>query len=136
MTILSTPEPPPEDAVPAQYMSDLIVAGEEPVFAEPWQAYAFALAVSLSRQGHFAWSEWTRLFGEERKASATRGDADNGTTYFRCWLTTLERIVVEKNLSDSGALAELKNAWADAYRRTPHGQPVTLDPAATRELHP
>jgi len=101
--------------------------GEEPVFAEPWQAYAFALAVSLSRQGHFTWSEWAEVFGDERKASVLRGDADNGTTYFHCWLTALERMVIDRKLSDVGTLAELKNAWANAYRRTPHGQPVTLD---------
>ena len=29
-----------------------------PVFAEPWQAQAFAMAVRLSAQGHFTWPEW------------------------------------------------------------------------------
>jgi hypothetical protein len=29
-----------------------------PVFAEPWQAQAFALAVRLSEQGYFTWKEW------------------------------------------------------------------------------
>ena len=28
---------------------------EGPVFSEPWQAQAFALAVRLSEQGHFTW---------------------------------------------------------------------------------
>jgi hypothetical protein len=28
-----------------------------PVFAEPWEAQAFALAVKLSEQGHFSWKE-------------------------------------------------------------------------------
>ena len=133
---MNTPKPLAEGAPESRYLSDVVVRGEEPVFVEPWQAYAFALAVSLSRQGHFTWSEWTRLFGEERKASANRGDADNGTTYFHCWLTTLERIVVQRNFSNIGTLTDLKNAWAEAYRHTPHGQPVALDPAATRELHP
>ena len=32
---------------------------DEPVFAEPWEAQAFALAVSLSERGVFTWSEWT-----------------------------------------------------------------------------
>jgi len=31
---------------------------DEPVFAEPWQAQAFALAVKLSEQGLFTWKEW------------------------------------------------------------------------------
>jgi nitrile hydratase accessory protein len=100
--------------------------GAEPVFAQPWQACAFALAVSLSRQGHFTWSEWTRVFADERHASALRGEEDSGATYFLCWLAALERLVIDRKLSDAPTLAELKNAWADAYRRTPHGQPVEL----------
>jgi hypothetical protein len=35
-----------------------------PVFAEPWQAQAFALAVKLSEQGHFSWKEWAETLGE------------------------------------------------------------------------
>jgi hypothetical protein len=29
-----------------------------PVFAEPWKAQAFALAVRLSEERHFTWNEW------------------------------------------------------------------------------
>ena len=39
-----------------------------PVFAEPWQAQAFALAVKLSEQGHFTWKEWAAALAEELKA--------------------------------------------------------------------
>ena len=44
-----------------------------PVFAEPWQAQAFALAVKLSEQGHFTWKEWAAALAEELKAAADRG---------------------------------------------------------------
>jgi len=97
-----------------------------PVFREPWQASAFALAVSLSRHGHFTWPEWAKTLSEELRASAARGEPDDGSHYYHCWLTALERLVVEKRLSDVGTLLTQKEAWADAYRRTPHGQPVTL----------
>jgi hypothetical protein len=50
------------------------------VFAEPWQAQAFALAVRLCEQGHLTWKEW------------------------------------------AAALVARKEAWAEAFRRTPHGQ--------------
>ena len=36
-----------------------------PVFAEPWQAQAFAMAVELSRKGLFTWSEWAETLGAE-----------------------------------------------------------------------
>jgi nitrile hydratase accessory protein len=97
-----------------------------PAFAEPWQASAFALAVSLSHQGHFTWKEWAATLGEELKASAARGEPDDGSHYYHCWLAALERLVVAKGLSESAELHDCKQAWADAYRRTPHGKPVEL----------
>src|ERR1700674_1730316 len=38
-----------------------------PVFAEPWQAQAFALAVRLSEQGHYTWKEWADALAAELK---------------------------------------------------------------------
>jgi nitrile hydratase accessory protein len=98
-----------------------------PVFAEPWQAQAFALAVKLSEQGHFTWKEWATALAGELKAAAERGEPDDGTHYYEHWLATLERLVTAKGLIDSRALEERKEAWADAYRHTPHGKPVELD---------
>jgi nitrile hydratase accessory protein len=99
---------------------------EGPVFAEPWQAQAFALAVRLSEQGYFTWKEWGAVLADELKAAAARGEPDDGSHYYEHWLTALERLVVEKRLADSAALVERKEAWADAYRHTPHGKPVEL----------
>jgi nitrile hydratase accessory protein len=98
----------------------------DPVFAEPWQAQAFALAVKLSEQGHFAWKEFSEALAAELKAAEDRGEPDDGTHYYDHWLATLERLVTQKGLTDSTSLAERKHAWADAYRHTPHGQPVVL----------
>jgi len=97
-----------------------------PVFAEPWQAEAFALAVRLSAQGHFTWKEWATALADELKADAQPDRADDGSRYYHCWLTALERLVVAKRLTDAPALLARKEAWADAYRHTPHGEPVEL----------
>jgi nitrile hydratase accessory protein len=97
-----------------------------PVFAEPWQAQAFALAVKLSEQGHFTWKEWAAALAEEIKAASDRGESDDGSHYYHYWLTTLERLVAAKGLSGSAELLARKQAWADAYRHTPHGKPVEL----------
>jgi len=97
-----------------------------PVFAEPWQAQAFALAIKLSEQGHFTWKEWAAALAEELKSAADRGEPDDGSRYYEHWLATLERFVTNKGLSDSAALQQRKEAWADAYRHTPHGKPVEL----------
>lgn len=97
-----------------------------PVFAEPWQAQAFALAVKLSEAGHFTWKEWAAALADELKAAEARGEPDDGSHYYEHWLATLERLVMAKGLADESALRERKDAWADAYRHTPHGKPVEL----------
>jgi nitrile hydratase accessory protein len=98
-----------------------------PIFSEPWQAEAFALAVRLSEQGHFTWKEWASTLADELKATVSRGEPDDGSRYYHCWLTALERLVVSKRLSDPATLLERKNEWAEAYRRTPHGKAVELE---------
>ncbi|MCH7978685.1 MAG: nitrile hydratase accessory protein [Acidobacteria bacterium] len=100
-----------------------------PVFAEPWQAQAFALAVKLSEQGHFTWKEWAAALADELKAAADRGEPDDGSHYYEHWLAALERLVTEKGLTDPAALLKRKEAWAEAYRHTPHGKPVELSAA-------
>jgi nitrile hydratase accessory protein len=99
---------------------------EGPAFAEPWQAQAFAMAVKLSEQGHFTWKEWAAALAAELKAAADRGEPDDGLHYYEHWLTALERLVVEKGLSDPAELAARKEAWAEAYRGTLHGKLVEL----------
>jgi nitrile hydratase accessory protein len=97
-----------------------------PVFAEPWQAQAFAMAVRLSEQGHFTWKEWAAALADELKAAADRGEPDDGSRYYEYWLATLERLVTAKGLTDPAALLARKEAWAEAYRHTPHGKPIEL----------
>ncbi|MBZ5608324.1 MAG: nitrile hydratase accessory protein [Acidobacteriia bacterium] len=97
-----------------------------PVFAEPWQAQAFSLAVKLSEQGHFTWKEWAATLADELKSAAGRGEPDDGTRYYQHWLQALERLVAAKGLSNPQEMQVRKEAWADAYRHTPHGKPVEL----------
>ncbi len=106
-----------------------------PVFAEPWEAQAFALAVKLSAQGHFTWKEWAAALADELKAAANRGEPDDGSHYYHHWLAALERLVIAKRLTDGAALLERKEAWADAYRHTPHGKAVELAADTGRGEH-
>ena len=97
-----------------------------PVFAEPWQAQAIALAVKLSEQGHFTWKEWAAALANELNAARTRGEPDDGSHYYDHWLAALEHLVTAKGLADSATLVARKEAWANVYRSTPHGMPVKL----------
>lgn len=98
----------------------------EVVFAEPWEAQAFGIAVELSRRGHFTWKEWTAVLAEEIHKAGQSGHVDDGSRYYQYWLSALERLLIEKKMMDATALVDRKEAWADAYRHTPHGKPVEL----------
>ena len=106
-----------------------------PVFAEPWEAQAFAMAVRLSAQGHFTWKEWATALADELKAAADRGEPDDGTRYYHHWLAALERLVMAKGLTDSVSLLARKEAWAEAYRHTPHGKPIELSASSGEPDH-
>ena len=129
---MSQPEPkatvPAVDTERLDALPPLPRDEDGPVFAEPWQAQAFALAVKLSEEGHFTWKEWAAALADELKAAADRGEPDDGSQYYFHWVAALERLVSEKGLADGPELGDRKEAWADAYRRTPHGQPVSLHP--------
>jgi len=103
-----------------------------PVFRAPWEAEAFALAVSLQARGLFTWKEWAATLGDEIKKAQAAGDPDTGETYYQHWLATLERILTEKGVVESGVLARTRDAWQRACARTPHGTPIELRPADFR----
>jgi nitrile hydratase accessory protein len=102
-----------------------------PAFAEPWQARAFALAILASRQGCFTWSEWSRALALELQRAADAGAHPQAAdrSYFECWLRALQSLLVGKRMFARAELGERKRAWEDAYRRTPHGVPVSLPSA-------
>ena len=104
-------------------------AADRPVFAAPWQAQAFAIAVYLHERGLFTWPEWTATLAEEINRAQATGDPDLGDTYYRHWLTALERIVAAKGAADPAALERCRSAWAHAAARTPHGTPIVLEEA-------
>jgi nitrile hydratase accessory protein len=99
-----------------------------PVFHAPWEAEAFALALSLNTRGVFTWTEWAATLGDEIKKAQAAGDPDTGETYYHHWLAALERIVAAKGLADAHVLSRTRDAWQRACARTPHGTPIELHP--------
>ena len=97
-----------------------------PVFREPWEARAFAMALALHEAGLFTWKEWAETLGAQIKRAQAAGDPDTGETYYRHWLNALERLVAEKGVADAMTLARYQHAWDHAADRTPHGQPIEL----------
>ena len=99
---------------------------QHPVFAEPWEAHAFAIVVKLSEKGLFKWSDWTNALAEEIKEAKEQGNPDFGNTYYKFWLSALETILLEKNILKKSDLKSMMEQWRHAYLSTPHGNPVKL----------
>ena len=93
-----------------------------PIFAEPWEAQAFALAVRLNAVGALSWTEWAAALSRQ----LARHPDDDGSHYYAHWVAALESLTTERGLVSAPDLASRKDAWADGYRHTPHGKPVEL----------
>ena len=102
--------------------------GDGPVFREPWEAQAFAMALALHQRGLFTWNEWASTLADEIKRAQANGDPDTGETYYRHWLATLERLIAAKGVASSQTLNRYRDAWDHAADRTPHGSPIELRP--------
>jgi nitrile hydratase accessory protein len=98
----------------------------DPVFAEPWEAQAFALVVALHDRGHFSWSEWAQALGAHTRETGKAAD-------YAAWLTTLERLLAARDVVAPAILADRRAAFARVAAATPHGEPILLvnDPLAT-----
>ena len=76
------------------------------VFAEPWEAKAFAMVVTLAQAGHFSWAEWVECFSKEVTVAAAV-EAAGGTpkTYYAQWLDAAEKLLVGKGFTSAAQLA-------------------------------
>ena len=107
-------------------LPDIPCDAEGPVFREPWEAQAFAMALMLHERGVFTWNEWAETLGAEIKRAQAAGDPDTGETYYRHWLAALERLVAKKGVTTPDLLHRYRNAWDHAADLTPHGKPIVL----------
>jgi nitrile hydratase accessory protein len=98
-----------------------------PVFSAPWEAQAFAMTVTLHRQGVFTWPEWAEALAGAIRAAQAAGDPDDGSTYYRHWLAAIERLVAEKGITRREDLDSRRAAWERAAQATPHGAPILLE---------
>jgi nitrile hydratase accessory protein len=112
----------------AQHVPGVPQDDDGPVFREPWEAQAFAMTLALYERGLFTWPEWAATLADEIKRAQAAGDPDTGETYYRHWLNALERMVAEKQITTQVDLRRYRDAWDHAADRTPHGQPIELQP--------
>ena len=82
------PRPKP---IPGQPQTD-----GELVFAAPWQARTFAMAVQLHQSGLFAWKEWAARLSRNIAEFEKHDVIKDSDAYYQLWQETLEQIVREK----------------------------------------
>ena len=82
----------------------------ELVFEAPWQGRAFGLALAVVERLGLDWTEF------QQRLIAEIG-ARPGAPYWECWLTALERLVVEWGVVSAGALAQAAERLAAGDRK-------------------
>lgn len=97
---------------------------DDPVFAEPWQAQAFAMTVALHERGLFTWGEWGQALAAQIGDGNTAAD---GSDYYRHWVSALERILAVKAVAKPIELEAMADAWHRAAHATPHGEPIRIE---------
>jgi len=80
----------------------------------------------MAQAGHFTWPEWTDRFATNLASTSAAGAPKDASRYYDVWLATFEELLQDRGLASAEDLRSLKNAWAQAYLRTPHGEPVVL----------
>jgi len=110
------------------FRPEAALAPRGPAFGEPWQAQALALADAMVRAGAATPEAWSAALGAALRAAEARGAPDDEATYYACVVAALEAVTADAGLVTPAERAARRAAWEDAYRRTPHGAPVTLEP--------
>lgn len=98
-----------------------------PVFAEPWQAQAFALVVALQNRGVLSAEEWAQALGAEIREAVAAGGCSDGSDYYERWCEALEHLLIAKGLASRNGVDALAASWARAAEATPHGKPIRLE---------
>lgn len=81
------------------------------------------MALERPARGAFTWPQWAEALGARLKAAGPGGDRSHDDEQF---LATLEDLTAGQRLAVTREFTERKQAWIEAYRRTPHGRPVEL----------
>ena len=97
-----------------------------PVFEQEWQAQILAGAVALTIYNSIEPASWSEAFGTGLTQARAAGRPDDLGTYYAVALDTLEKLVTEQCKVTESELSSKRQAWKQAYLRTPHGQPVNL----------
>lgn len=93
----------------------------ELVFAAPWESQAFGLALALTESGQIDWEDFRQHLIGEISAWESSSASSAEWSYYRRWLTALERLAEQRGLVGADDLKA--RAEALAARPPDHGPP-------------
>jgi nitrile hydratase accessory protein len=85
-----------------ELMDAAALESRDVVFHAPWEARAFAIALSLCRSGSYAWEDFRRLLIAEISAAERAHSPDD---YYQQFVRALEKLLAEKQIVDAGEVA-------------------------------
>jgi nitrile hydratase accessory protein len=80
----------------------------EVIFANPWEAKAFALVVQMHQEKRYTWTEWANQLSFEISESNKKNEKEED--YYLLWLKAAETLVVTKGLCGKNELLSRKKA--------------------------
>ncbi len=95
-------QPPPANPAIAQMSGACALPrmSGELLFNDDWERRAFAIAVSLAEQGHFAWHEFQQQLIKSISQAEQRDAQNPGCDYYASWLAALEAVLRRKGLDE------------------------------------
>ena len=111
---------------PNEALSPLKRKDDAPLFDEPWQAQALAMADVLVRSGTIPAKDWANTLGAQLRQIKPAEPGDDADAYYGAVLAALQELLYQNGTVDPGQVASLKEQWERAYMNTPHGSPVEL----------
>lgn len=111
---------------PEEVLSPLRRKDSAPVFDEPWQAQALAMADLLVQSGTISVQDWADRLGAHLEQAATAAVVDDANAYYGAVLAALEDLLYGSGAVEQSQVASLQEQWKRAYLNTPHGTAVEL----------
>jgi nitrile hydratase accessory protein len=96
----------------------------ELVFAAPWEARAFGMAVALNESGLYEWRDFSQGLAAQTAAAEQHGLPPS---YYERWLATLEKLAIARGLLtpeeiEARTAAYASGAHDDHEHHEAHGQ--------------
>ena len=88
-------------------------------FSQAWEERAFAIAIALSKKGHYEWEDFRQsLIASIGEWEAEHAPDERSWNYYQRWLLALERLATESDLIDLEELEQRTTALLQCQNET------------------